>query len=105
MHHDFAGKRQDVEVEWDSHGTFRGMLLSDFVQTEASNWLLCACRVSAEPTKHFQLAMGGGAKRLGVGAANMGKNILGLKIVGHSALAFTAMAKMRTTFQKDCCIY
>jgi hypothetical protein len=43
MHHDFAGNRQDVEVEWDSHGAFRGMVLFDFVQTEVSNWLLSAC--------------------------------------------------------------
>ena len=42
MHHDFAGgKRQDVEVEWDSYDAFRGMLLTDFVQPEVINWLSC----------------------------------------------------------------
>jgi hypothetical protein len=106
MHHDFVGEETGCRGRRDTLDAFRGMLLSDFVQTEVSNWLLLHARVSAEPTKHFQLAMGGGAKRLGVGVQTWGKIIfLGFLTIGGHSHGLHCHGEMRTAFQKDCYIY
>ena len=76
------------------------MLLSDFVQTEVSNWLLLHARVSAEPTKHFQLAMGGGAKRLGVGVQTWGKIIFWFSDIWTFSTGFITVAKREQLFRK-----